>query len=787
MTLLQRSVAGGVMIVVLMLFRRLTLNKLPKWSTVLLGDLTMLRLLVPLSIPSVWSVYTFLQRNTAITRTVPVRVVNAMPVEQIPVKEVTSITTGPIPSRGVVAAPSTFSDEQVLFFLWLAGVILLGTAFLIAYVRSYRRFALSLPTRDENILRWKNAHVLRRPYQIRISQEISSPLTYGIVCPVILLPKQLNLSASDALDDILTHEWTHIRRWDSLRKMSLALTLTIHWFNPLVWLFYWQMNQDVELACDEAVLADIQGDHRKRYALTLLTMEEKQLGVMPLYNGFSKSGIEERVRAIMKNKKPTFILSVIAILLVACVTVCFATSGAKHRQEPAPDESIQAFEQEISETIYDFLTAVYTTDYQGRFTALQELRDNPDATPIDDSAMEKAMTEYMSAFQDITTPECLEKMITNRIPYKYDGIHSEENPWTVNGISTAGSLETGVYDFSVSILPEREPITGQVTIDLETGLVANFWEGSISTVFGTKQVAAKIREKKETAIRNFLIALYTTNHGGRYTALKEFLSGSHHASTRNNVAKEIYLEEFQEMAFPAVLDKLWKEQIPNRYDERNDAYPWTVSGIALSGNEGSSEYEFSVVVRNDESFFVDEITGQIILDQQTNLISAFTEGAISAEFAQEDYVNLMPQNLMPQMESVDEILISVSNPNHISVCRQEDDLQESSFGCAFQLDEKHPHFRVAAWVPYGQEHDIRAVITDEKNQVIYEEVFSDEMSFRTKQGERSYPPGVYRLSLQSVDTSAPLNASVKVEINRAVIEEQDDRALATNEETTQIN
>lgn len=633
MTLIQRSIAGGVMIVVLLFLRRLSLNKLPKWVFVTLGDVTLLRLLISFSVPSVWSVYSLIQRSQTIVDSVPPPVYNAMPVEQFPTREMTTIVNGAIPSPGVVHAPSAFTDGQVWFFLWLAGVVLLGSAFVLAYVRSYRRFDLSLPAVETDIIRWKNRHLLRRPYHIRISQEITSPLTYGVLRPIILLPKDME---ADSLDYVLTHEWTHIRRMDTLRKLLLALTLTIHWFNPLVWVLYWQMNQDIELACDEAVLNHLKGDNRKGYALTLLSMEERQMGAMPLYNGFSHSGTEERVRAIMKNKKPTLLLSLLAVILVAGVAVFFATSGMMKEDAPPTygDEGI----------VMDYLTAVYTTDYEGRFTALQEARDDSTAD------MEAAVTAYMSGFESMVTPELLDKMTSQRMPYKYDGLNAEEHPWTVGGIALAGDPDTGVYEFRVEILsvPAQEPITGQVTVDPESHLISNFWEGQIQSVFGDVEQTDAPDSSNEAASNleataiQFLSAIYTTNHNARYTDLTEFLINDTGAASSTNQALEIYMSEFQEMVTPEMMDKLWTNRIPYKYDERNYGAPWTVGGVALAGDDNTGVYQFSVVVMNDEAFFRDAVTGQVTIDPETKLISNLWEGSISTTFEQEDYISLMP-------------------------------------------------------------------------------------------------------------------------------------------------
>lgn len=472
MTLIQRSIAGGVMVLVLLLLRKLASERLPKWTFVLLGDVILLRLLFSLSLPSGFSIYNLLRQSKTLSETAPQLVVNAIPVEQTPIPQFSILHGGG--AEGLTQKP-LFSVEELLPVLWLVGAVLMGAAFLVLYYRCYRRFSISLPATDEDILHWQAEHPLRRGYRIRISQEVASPLTYGILSPVILLPKEMDKTH---LSLVLTHEWSHIRRWDTLRKAVLALTLTLHWFNPLVWLLYWQMNRDMELACDEAVLRHTVGDSRKRYALALLELEERQIGVLPLYNGFSRSSIEERVRAIMKNRKPTVIISALAVILVLCVAVCFGTMG-KNREDATHALS---HGEELRNAAMHFVTVIYTTDYEGRFSALQEARDNTAAD------MEAAVAEYMSGIAELTTPDCLEQLTLNRIPYKYDGLNSEEHPWTVAGMGVSGDDETGKYEFSATVTDGNSnflTLTGQVELDPETLLVTRFWEGPISSEMGT--------------------------------------------------------------------------------------------------------------------------------------------------------------------------------------------------------------------------------------------------------------------------------------------------------------
>jgi hypothetical protein len=129
------------------------------------------------------------------------------------------------------------------------------------------------------------------------------------------------------LEYILTHEFTHIRRFDTAWKWLLAATLCIHWFNPLVWGLYFLANRDIELTCDEAVVR-LQGmAQRSAYARALIKLEERRSIYNLLGNNFNKNAIKERINAIMKLKKVSLIWTAAAVLLVVAAFIVFATTG----------------------------------------------------------------------------------------------------------------------------------------------------------------------------------------------------------------------------------------------------------------------------------------------------------------------------------------------------------------------------------------------------------------------------------------------------------------------------
>lgn len=111
---------------------------------------------------------------------------------------------------------------------------------------------MSLPVENDASRRWLQAHPLRRTITLRQTDRISSPLTFGLLHPVILMPKETDWDDEASLQFVLEHEFVHIRRLDTAAKLLLITAVCVHWFNPAVWAMYALANRDIELSCDEA-------------------------------------------------------------------------------------------------------------------------------------------------------------------------------------------------------------------------------------------------------------------------------------------------------------------------------------------------------------------------------------------------------------------------------------------------------------------------------------------------------------------------------------------------------
>ena len=316
-TLLEMSLSGAVMIGVIIIVRALAVNRLPKTAFLALWGAAFFCLILPMRIPSPISVYSAMRRRGDFP----------MPVRNWQ-------RTGLL-LTGNAAREASVPSLSPWLLLWIGGAVLLALIFLILHLRGRRVYAASLPVEQPFAKSWIEEHRLRRPVQVRYSDRIESPLTYGILWPVILLPADMDWKEEETAGFILAHEMSHIRRFDALTKWLLAAMLCIHWFNPLVWVMYILSNRDLELACDESVIRQYGMQSCPSYALALLEMEEKRTYLTPLSSSFSKNALKERIDAIMKAKKRTAAGIIGALVIVAAVVVIFATSAIEKQSEAA--------------------------------------------------------------------------------------------------------------------------------------------------------------------------------------------------------------------------------------------------------------------------------------------------------------------------------------------------------------------------------------------------------------------------------------------------------------------
>lgn len=158
---------------------------------------------------------------------------------------------------------------------------------------------------------------------IKQSDRIETPFVFGFFMPTIYVP--YSISSSD-IEYVLAHENTHIKRLDYIWKPLGFILLSVYWFNPIMWLSYSSLCKDIESACDERVIKEMEREQRRGYSEALLNCATsgKLLLAAPL--AFGEVKVKERVKSVMNYKKPSFWISTVSFLLCAFVAIFLMTN-----------------------------------------------------------------------------------------------------------------------------------------------------------------------------------------------------------------------------------------------------------------------------------------------------------------------------------------------------------------------------------------------------------------------------------------------------------------------------
>ena len=305
MNLLQMSLSASVLILIVIACRKFFSARIPRTTFSLLWLLAWLKLMIP--VPAGFPVpaaHQLREKMPDITAA-------------LPLSAGTWQTAGAGPDFG----------WNLLKILWLCGAVSVSLYIAYLHAASMKKYRTAIPLKESSwIPMWLEQKRSFRRITVRVSDEIASPLTYGIFFPVILLPKQSDWADKESMKLILEHEAAHIRHLDALKKLCLTISCVCHWFNPLVWLMAALACRDMELACDEAVVRAVGRENRKLYADLLVELEAKRAGINLLTSGFGQSLMKERIDHLIHMKEKNSFTGI--MLTIAAIISCVAVYGA---------------------------------------------------------------------------------------------------------------------------------------------------------------------------------------------------------------------------------------------------------------------------------------------------------------------------------------------------------------------------------------------------------------------------------------------------------------------------
>lgn len=297
--LINMSLAASVAAVVVIVLR-LILKKAPKRISVALWILVALRLILPFFIESTVS----LMPSAAVA---PDGVVSYEKTYSGGTS--TDIVTVANPFGGDKEYQKTNSNTSLSteVIVWLGGMAAMLAYALTSYLAIRKKVSESVPLEGN----------------IRLSDRISTPFIIGILRPRIYLPTSMNEAD---VKYVTAHEKAHLRRGDHIWKPLGFLLLTVYWFNPVMWLAYILLCCDIELACDEKVIAELGAEIKKPYSDALLNCSAPRRSISACPLAFGETGVKQRIKNVLSYKKPAFWIIAVALVLCIAASVCFLTN-----------------------------------------------------------------------------------------------------------------------------------------------------------------------------------------------------------------------------------------------------------------------------------------------------------------------------------------------------------------------------------------------------------------------------------------------------------------------------
>ncbi|MBR6595940.1 MAG: M56 family metallopeptidase [Oscillospiraceae bacterium] len=309
----------GSIVILAVLILRLLLKKAPRGLFCLLWLLAGLRLALPFEIQSPFSLQPRLEETNITTQAEkPVQnpadgYFDSQPQQNLSQQspELPEIDWEDIPPATYplqhVTIPEPVSYGEIAAGIWAVGLAAMLTASAVSYFRLKRR------VREACLV--ENG-CFECP-------GLETAFVLGFMPPKIYLPVGLTDREKAFICD---HENTHIARHDHWFKLLGYLVLSIHWFNPLVWLAYHLLCRDMELACDEHVVRNMTLPERKAYSSALLSCGSHTARLAACPVAFGESNPKRRIMNVLNYKRPTFWISLLAVIAVIFVSVCLLTS-----------------------------------------------------------------------------------------------------------------------------------------------------------------------------------------------------------------------------------------------------------------------------------------------------------------------------------------------------------------------------------------------------------------------------------------------------------------------------
>lgn len=286
---------------------------------------------------------------------------------------------------------------QIVAFIativWIVGMAVMFAYSLGSYFRLRHKTKVSLSYRDE----------------ICFCDSVATPFVFGVLKPRIYIPSGMDESR---LESVIAHEAAHLKRKDHWWKTIAFFLLSVYWFHPLLWVSYFLFSKDMERACDERVVRELEPEARKNYAEALVacSLQKRMMLVCPL--AFGEVGVKNRVKSVLNYKKPAVWIVAVTVVAGIAIAVCFLTnpvSDANWEVISRPNTGGNMFDVGIiggadgptTVVAGGFSSPRYGTDEEGLYVFIWQLAEGSYSCCVKEKTKEGYTNEELWGMQSI--------------------------------------------------------------------------------------------------------------------------------------------------------------------------------------------------------------------------------------------------------------------------------------------------------------------------------------------------------------------------------------------------
>ena len=311
--LLNMSLTASILVLIVIILR-FALKRAPKKYICILWALVAFRLICPFSISSVFSAYNMLNQKTISSGQVEYFEYNGKTEKPQLTFEVPAFVNDDSPDSMTIGTKTSGVYMPTVVYIWMFGVLGMLAYAVVSYGKLHKEVRASIKKGDN----------------IFVCDEINSPFILGVVQPKIYLPSGIS---DEVMENVVAHEQAHIKRLDYLWKPLGFVLLSVYWFSPLMWVAYIFLCKDIEAACDEKVISQMDKERIAGYSQALLACASQRRMITACPIAFGETDVKGRIKNVLDYKKPAFWIICISVAACIVVAICFLTNPKeKHRE-----------------------------------------------------------------------------------------------------------------------------------------------------------------------------------------------------------------------------------------------------------------------------------------------------------------------------------------------------------------------------------------------------------------------------------------------------------------------